>query len=36
MAAGTVVKCRTKAVKTKVGGDFTVHDFEPVFGAMPF
>lgn len=32
MAAGTQVRCRTKAVKTRAGGDFTVHDFEPVFG----
>lgn len=36
MAAGTQVRCRTKAVKTKSGGDFTVHDFEPIFGATPF
>lgn len=31
LAAGVVVRCRTKAVKTRAGGDFTVHDFEPVF-----
>lgn len=36
MAAGTRVKCRTKAVKTKLGGDFTVHDFEPVFEVTQF
>lgn len=30
MAAGALVKCKTKGVKTKAKTDFTVHDFEPV------